>query len=264
MDVTAAFSQIDTKEGQIQLLAYEDLTGLEGRLVKIVDDSNVPSFALPAAQNDLAIFILTDGGDDGELVSALPLVAENNMRVRLNGTCNAGERLVLDISSTNYGKVKTIPATAGLYLVIGVAEEDGVDEQLVKFRPMLSYVHIESANFAALTDNSGGVDPEDDTIAAVTNLDTLTDSTGGTADDTIADCSTAVTGVDGSGSNAASKADVDTRLGVINVNFKNITDQVITQKAANTAMLAAIAQLAAKINEVVAALKEQDIVVADS
>ena len=54
----------------------------------------------------------------------------------------------------------------------------------------------------------------------------LTDSTTETADDTVADVSTAVTGVDGSGNNAASKADVDTRLGVINENFSDITAKV--------------------------------------
>jgi len=44
----------------------------------------------------------------------------------------------------------------------------------------------------------------------------LTDSSGGTAStSTLADQNDAVTGVDGTGSNAASKADVDTRLGTI-------------------------------------------------
>lgn len=54
----------------------------------------------------------------------------------------------------------------------------------------------------------------------------LTDSTGATADNTIADTSTAVTGVDGTGSNAASKADVDTRLGTINNNFGDLAAKV--------------------------------------
>ena len=39
----------------------------------------------------------------------------------------------------------------------------------------------------------------------------LTDSTSGTTDGTLAAVSAAVTGVDGTGSNAASKADVDAR-----------------------------------------------------
>lgn len=53
---------------------------------------------------------------------------------------------------------------------------------------------------------------------------TLTDDSGGPSDGTIADVSTVVTGVDGTGSNAASKADVDTRLGSIDVNFANLAE----------------------------------------
>lgn len=106
-----------------------------------------------------------------------------------------------------------------------------------------------AATAGALTDNSGGVASQ--TLAAVTNLDTLTDSTGGVADDTVADVSTAVTGVDGTGSNAASKADVDTRLTAINNNFKELVDQVITQKAANTAIVNALASLADEVNKLI-------------
>ena len=54
----------------------------------------------------------------------------------------------------------------------------------------------------------------------------LTDSTSGTADGTVADVSTAVTGVDGTGSNAASKADVDARLAAINDNFAELTQRL--------------------------------------
>jgi len=40
----------------------------------------------------------------------------------------------------------------------------------------------------------------------------------------------------------------------VNDNFKELTDQIITQKAANTAILAAVAQLAAKVNVLTTAL----------
>ena len=65
-----------------------------------------------------------------------------------------------------------------------------------------------------------------------TSIPVLTDNSGGTANDTVEDCGMAVTGVDGTGSNAASKADVDTRL---------------------TAIANNIADLAAKINAILAA-----------
>jgi len=56
---------------------------------------------------------------------------------------------------------------------------------------------------APIVDSSG---------AAVTSL---TDSTGGTASGTLAAISNALTGVDGTGSNAAPLAGVNTQLGVI-------------------------------------------------
>lgn len=71
--------------------------------------------------------------------------------------------------------------------------------------------------------------------AAITDL---TDNSGGTANNTVEACGAAVTGVDGTGSNAASKADVDARLTAIANNF---------------------ADLAAKVNELNAALKAAQI-----
>lgn len=55
-----------------------------------------------------------------------------------------------------------------------------------------------------------------------TAITKLTDSTAGTTDGTLAAVSAAVTGVDGTGSNAASKADIDARLIDINNNFAEI------------------------------------------
>jgi len=54
----------------------------------------------------------------------------------------------------------------------------------------------------------------------------MTDNTNGTADGTVADVSTAVTGVDGTGNNAASKTDVDSRLTTIDANFADLADKV--------------------------------------
>ena len=43
MDVYTAYSQTNTIEGMLQVIAYEDLQSKEGRLVKLVDDSNIIS-----------------------------------------------------------------------------------------------------------------------------------------------------------------------------------------------------------------------------
>lgn len=58
------------------------------------------------------------------------------------------------------------------------------------------------------------------------SVDSLTDSTSGTTDGTVDDVSTVVTGVDGTGSNAASKVDVDARLVSINNNIAELTVKV--------------------------------------
>lgn len=60
-----------------------------------------------------------------------------------------------------------------------------------------------------------------------TAITKLTDSTAGTTDGTLAAVSAAVTGVDGAGSNAASKADVDARLIDINNNFAEINAKLV-------------------------------------
>lgn len=84
-------------------------------------------------------------------------------------------------------------------------------------RPLRDLLDIGKTSAATATN------PSDATAAA------LSDMTGGTADQTVADVSTAVTGVNGTGDNAASKADVDTRLSDINANFCDITDDVNKQ-----------------------------------
>ena len=99
---------------------------------------------------------------------------------------------------------------------------------------------------AEITDSSGGADPGDDTIAVVTNMATITDSTGGGANTTLV----AVT-------EKAGGAGVELTSGdpaIINDNFADIAAQLAIQKTANTAILAAVAQLAAKLNTTSTAL----------
>lgn len=61
---------------------------------------------------------------------------------------------------------------------------------------------------------------------ALAGIAALTDNSGGSADDTVEPCGTAVTGVDGTGNNAASKADVDTRLTAIANNFADLATKL--------------------------------------
>lgn len=137
-------SQSNTKAGEIVLNSSEDLQNKEGYLVKIINTSNVAEFALPDAATDLALFVLTDGGDEDENSSALPLSPERNVRLKLNGTCVPGDVLVLETpNGTEDGKVKVLPVVGGTYRGIAIAEEAGVDEQLVRARPsMIGYITV--------------------------------------------------------------------------------------------------------------------------
>ena len=57
--------QSNTKKGDIVLPAYADLTGKENYLVKVVNDSGTAKFALPAATDDLAVYVLASGTTAG-------------------------------------------------------------------------------------------------------------------------------------------------------------------------------------------------------
>ena len=129
--------QTDTKGGLIRVLAGADLTGKRAYLVKMTHDTGVPEVILPAAVTDLAVYLVDDENTDGKLASVEPLTGERNVRVKLKGTCNPGDVLVLADPSTaaDAGKVRALPAAAGTYRGIAVAEEKGVDGQLVLCRP---------------------------------------------------------------------------------------------------------------------------------
>jgi hypothetical protein len=104
----------------------------------------VAEFALPDAETDLALFIITDGGDEDEDTAALPLSPDRNVRLKLSGTCVPGDVLVLATpNGTIDGMVKVLPADSGTYRGIAIAEEVGADTQLVKARPaLLGYITV--------------------------------------------------------------------------------------------------------------------------
>ena len=132
-------SQSNTRVGDIRVVAGVDLTGMEDRLVVLGQNAGVAQVALPAANGDLAVYLLIEGGAIGKLVSVRPLDASRNMRVALKGTCNPGDVLVLaDVATAaDKGKVRVLPAVAGTYRGLGIAEQVGVDGQLVLVRPTM-------------------------------------------------------------------------------------------------------------------------------
>lgn len=129
-------SQSNTQIGVVTVLAGEDLTGKEGHLVHLTHDTGVAEVQLPDTTDD-AFGILVDGAADAAEVTVLPLDPARNARALLKSTCNPGDKLVLAAHAVaaDKGKLRVLPATAGTYRVVGIAEEVGVDGQLLKFRP---------------------------------------------------------------------------------------------------------------------------------
>ena len=130
-------SQTNTRSGDLPVTAGEDLTGKEDRLVKVANDSGQLVAKLPEANSDLALFVLIEGAEADKTAALRPLSADRNVRLPLKGTCNPGDTLVLaDVATAaDKGKVRALPGTAGTYRGLLIAEEAGVEGQLVLARP---------------------------------------------------------------------------------------------------------------------------------
>ena len=115
-------------------------------------------------------------------------------------------------------------------------------------------VDITLADPLALTDNTGGVDPADGTLAAVTNTTDLTDSGAGSADGTVEDVADIALSTSDTYTDAAVNTAINTAIASISNNFKEMTTELALQRTANIAMLAAISQLATYINTANAAI----------
>jgi hypothetical protein len=134
--------------GSRPFTAGEDLTDLEGRVLAF---SAAKTLSLPTTATAIALMLLLGGGASGAPVTAQSLLDGGQARVRLNGTCAAGDILVVDVTSGNKGKAKALPATAGSYFALGVAVEAGVDEQLVLIEPLPRLVTVADAAVEAVT-----------------------------------------------------------------------------------------------------------------
>ena len=131
-------SQSNTRVGDIRVLAGESLMGKEGYLVKMTHDTGVPEVKLPAASTDYSLYAVIEGGADAVLVSVRPIEAGRNMRLRLKGACNPGDVLVLAaIAGSDAGMVRALPTANGTYRGLAMAEEVGVDGQLILARPAM-------------------------------------------------------------------------------------------------------------------------------
>ncbi len=130
-------TQSNTQAGTIVRKANVDLTGLEGFLALLINNAGANVVALPAAITDHANFLVDDGAAAGENASITPLEPGKQFRVKAKGAGVCGDLLSLAaIAGADAGKVRKVPAAAGTYHAILVAEETFVDGQLVLCRPI--------------------------------------------------------------------------------------------------------------------------------
>ncbi|VGO14630.1 hypothetical protein PDESU_03195 [Pontiella desulfatans] len=121
-------SQTNVRTGQIPYRCATDLSAAKDRLVKLT----TTGMALPQ-YDDLPHYLVLEGAAAGETGSFLPLSPLQNVRIQLEGTCSPGNTLIL--SNTSFGAVKVVD-TEEDWTEVGIAEEAGVDGQLVLMRPI--------------------------------------------------------------------------------------------------------------------------------
>lgn len=127
-------SQTNTLEGNLPVTADEALTA--NLLITLKRNSGLKA-ALPDSNTDEVPFVLRDTVAAGERADLIPLSPTRNARVKLSGTCNATDQIVLATpNGTVDGMVTKLPSTPGTYRLIGIAEEDGVDGQILLIRPV--------------------------------------------------------------------------------------------------------------------------------
>lgn len=140
--------QSNIQTGEVVFKSGGDYYGKEGLVVALANGSGKPVVTLPLDSTYIPLFVLTDcNKGEGANVSCLPLAGTHNVRVRLKGTCTPGSRLVTaapGTGSVDAGKVEALPSDAGTYRVVGIAEEAGVDGQLVLLRPYNETVTVAS------------------------------------------------------------------------------------------------------------------------
>ncbi len=111
-------NQTGCRMGGVAFAAGEDLSLKAGYLVKLNAGKDL---VLPESDQDFAPYVVVHGADQGYLCGAVPVSSAMNIRVKLVGTCDAGELLV----ANGDGRVKAY-SSGSTARAVGTAEETGV------------------------------------------------------------------------------------------------------------------------------------------
>ena len=130
-------SQSNIKFGPVPFNCGADLTAAADHIVVLGHSTGTPQMTLPDALTDHALYLVLEGNAVDETGYFLPISPAANVRLHLIGTCNPGDTLVLADPAVEGqpGKVIVLPETAGTYRAVAIAEEQGIDTQLVLARP---------------------------------------------------------------------------------------------------------------------------------
>lgn len=129
--------QSNTKPvGPIMGLAGEDFTGKRSRLAVLTHDTGVAEFVLPTSNTALALFLVNDVGADTERLEFEPIIPGKTYRTTVKDAVNPGDQLVLaDVgTAADKGKLRKLPTTAGLFVVLGTADKIAGAGELVEWR----------------------------------------------------------------------------------------------------------------------------------
>jgi hypothetical protein len=141
-------SQSNTKEGDLLIVANEDLSLLADVLVAPYNNAGQLVVTRPVANNDPAVYLLVYGASPGQPATVRPMSENRSVRIVGKGTGNPGDLLVLADGVTvaaDKGKVRSkssLTAGSGTYRLVAIAEEAFVDGQLVKSRPTFGTVTV--------------------------------------------------------------------------------------------------------------------------
>jgi hypothetical protein len=141
-------SQSNTKEGDLLIVANEDLSTYADVLVAPYNSAGQLVVTRPVANNDNAVYLLIYGAVPAGHATVRPLSPSRSVRIVAKGTGNPGDMLVLAdgvTTAADRGKVRSkssLTAGSGTYRLVGIAEEAFVDGQLVKTRPTFGTVTV--------------------------------------------------------------------------------------------------------------------------
>lgn len=130
-------SQTNTQQGPISIQAGADLTGAEGKLVKLGNSSGTPIVTTIAAITDRPFGVVLEGAASGSKAIIQPLAGISQVRIVAKGSGATGA-LAVPATTGDFGKVRADAAGlgGGSSALVGIFMESFTDGQLALVTPL--------------------------------------------------------------------------------------------------------------------------------